>query len=214
MTTTLRHRLSGASLKVALAAALFAGPAVATAGLTLVVPVQALAAGLDSATVGRWLDASEALEAWSQTLPEDRRSVIEETQDPSTMMGDISEGRMISRAVGRIADTPEAAVAEGIVAKHGFGSLGGWGEIGDQVMQAYVALNMEGEDMAGQRAEMDAARAEIMASTEMSAAQKKMMLDMLGSAGAMAEQAGQADPDDVAAVRPHLGRMERMYQGN
>ena len=130
------------------------------------------------------------------------------------MMGDISEGRMISRAVERLTGTSEAAVAEDIVAKHGFGSLDRWGEIGDQVMQAYVALNMEGEDMAGQRAEMEAARAQIMASSDMSDAQKKMMLDMLGSANAMVEQAGQADPDDIAAVRPHLGRMERMYQGS
>lgn len=214
MTAILRRRLAAAAFRATTASLAAALPLALPAALTVALPLglagPARAAGLDSGTVGRWLDASQALEAWSNTLPEDRREALDGAGDPAAMMGDMADGRMLSAAVSRMAGAPEAAQAAGIVSKHGFSGLDDWATVGDRVMQAYMAIEMQGEDVQGQRAEMEAARSQIMNSPDMTAEQKKMMLQMLGNAGAMMDQAGKADPADIAAVQPHLERIRSM----
>jgi len=92
---------------------------------------------------------------------------------------------------------------EDLVQNHGFKNLNEWAATGDRIYSAWVAIEMT-DQSPEMRKEMESAMAEIENSPHMSAQQKAQMRASMQAALGMTQQASQAPPADVEAVKPHL----------
>ena len=95
-----------------------------------------------------------------------------------------------------------------VIDDNGFGDLTQWAAFGDRVMRAYGA-----EKMATEAPQVDAQMAEALKQLEnsgLSEAQKKMMLEVMGSANHVMESFNDVPADDRAAVRPHINALDNM----
>ncbi len=90
-----------------------------------------------------------------------------------------------------------------VIRQHGFDSIDQWGDVGDRVTRAMVAIQVE-EDSPNARAEMERAMAELEASEELSPEQKEMMRGQLEMAMGVMKSVSNAPEADVEAVRPHM----------
>lgn len=101
---------------------------------------------------------------------------------------------------------------ETIVHDHGFESIDQWGRVGDRVVRAFMALEIEREHPDA-KAELQEARREIEANPDIPEAQKEQLLQMLeqtaGAMMAMVEDVPEADRD---ALRPHMPRLRETLE--
>lgn len=90
-----------------------------------------------------------------------------------------------------------------ILDEHGFDSAEQWGDVGDRVTKAMVAIQMQDESPEIE-AEMAEALRQIDESPDLSPDQKAMMRESMQGAYAMIETMANAPPEDIEAVRPHM----------
>jgi len=114
----------------------------------------------------------------------------------------------MSGAVAEMKGKPYYDDFVGVVDRHGFDSAEQWGEIGDRITRAMVALELEGEEPE-MRAEMEAAIAQIDGNPNLSPEQKAMMRRSMEAAAGVLKSASEASPEDVEAVRPHQEMLSR-----
>lgn len=134
-----------------------------------------------------------------------------QTEDADPTMPDFSH--IFSGAVSRIEGHPQFGKFSEIVEDSGFDSAADWGETGDQVFQAWMAIEMESQGEAA-RKEMANAMAEIDNNPNMTAEQKAQMKEMMQGAMSMWEQASQAPADNIKALRPHIEELRRVTEDN
>ena len=113
-------------------------------------------------------------------------------------------------AVEAIRAQGEAEELEAIVRRHGFTGLDHWGQVGDRLMRAYLALRIDAEQPLV-RQQMQEARERVQASVNLSAERKQQMLTMMDSAVETMRMV-EAPEADKAAVRPHLEALERAFR--
>ncbi|MGK0261366.1 MAG: hypothetical protein ACI96M_004826 [Candidatus Azotimanducaceae bacterium] len=95
-----------------------------------------------------------------------------------------------------------------VIRTQGFGDTTEWALFGDRVMRAFAALKMS-----GQEPQLDAHMAKAMKELEgsgMSDAQKKMIQEMMQSAGKVVNSFQNVPDADKDAVRPHLSALENL----
>ena len=108
----------------------------------------------------------------------------------------------MSGAVAEMAGQPYYEDFLGVIKGHGFDSAEQWGEVGDRITRAMVALELK-EEEPDMRADMEAAIAQIEGNPNLSPEQKAMMRQSMVAAAGILEAASDASPEDVAAVEPH-----------
>ena len=108
----------------------------------------------------------------------------------------------MSGAVREMRGAPYFGDIEAVIERHGFDSAEQWGEIGDRITRAMVAIELEDEDPE-MRAEMEAAIAQIESNPNLSPEQKAMMRQSMEAAAGVLKSAADATPEDIAAVKPH-----------
>jgi len=108
----------------------------------------------------------------------------------------------MSGAIAEMKGKPYFGDVEAVIDSHGFDSAEQWGEIGDRITRAMVALELEEEDP-DMRAEMEQAIAQIESNPNLSAEQKAMMRRSMEAAAAVLKSAADATPEDIAAVKPY-----------
>lgn len=116
--------------------------------------------------------------------------------------------RPMARAVDRMIGHDVYADMRDVVGFHGFTSPEAWAQVGDRVLHAFVALQLEGEE-ARLRREMRAALRQIDANPELSPDQRRVMKEIMADALGGMQIVMQATPADMAAVRPHQQRLRR-----
>jgi len=114
----------------------------------------------------------------------------------------------MSVAVAEMKNKPYYDDFVDVVERHGFDSAEEWGEVGDRITRAMVALELEEEDPE-MRAEMDAAIAQIESNPNLSPEQKAMMRRSMEAAAGVLKAASEASPEDMEAVRPHQEMLSR-----
>ncbi len=95
-----------------------------------------------------------------------------------------------------------------VIADKGFSDVNQWAAFGDRVMRAYGAIKL-----ATEAPKVDAQMAQAMKELEnsgLSDAQKKMMMEVMGSANKVMDSFKDVPESDRAAVKPHLQRLEGM----
>lgn len=101
---------------------------------------------------------------------------------------------------------------EGIVEKYGFKSPEAWADTMVRVTKAMMAGVMN--SMEGVQAQMQAQMAQMMADPNIPPETKKMMQENMAHSMAFAKQSANADPADVAAVKPYLEKLQsKMMDG-
>jgi len=99
-----------------------------------------------------------------------------------------------------------------VVEGHGFSGMEQWAEIGDRVIRAYGATQMDAK-----APEMDAQMKQALEEIEnanMSESQKQMMREMLQSSQQMMGVWADVPPADKAAVQPFMSEIENLGQTN
>ncbi|MEX2473683.1 hypothetical protein [Marinobacter sp.] len=141
------------------------------------------------------LEDAESLEADFEELNQDMPGSESRSEMPdfSSIFSDSVERMRGHEAYDRMS---------GIVKDHGFNSMEEWGTTGDQVFQAWMAIEME-EQHPEMAREMAGAMDQINNNPNLSEAQKEQMRSMMGGATAAMESANQAPEADKQAVRPH-----------
>lgn len=113
---------------------------------------------------------------------------------------------LISESITKMEAHPEFDTFKDVIDDHGFDSPAEWGETGDRIFRAWMAIEMERQG-AAMNQDMAQAMAEIDSNPHMTQAQKDQMKAMMGGAMSAMEQARNAPPADVQALRPHLDKL-------
>ena len=98
-----------------------------------------------------------------------------------------------------------------IIRYHGFGSPEGWALVGDRVLHAFQALQMERE-ASTLHGEMQQSLREIDRNPNLSPEQRRMMRDLLSKTLSDMQIVMRAPQADIEAVRPHLARLRRAIE--
>ena len=175
--------------------------------LVAIVPLRLAHAAepLDSDQIGRWLSSMSEIRDWSEANKDRFDEDMFETDSPrlSPMSPPTEQDieRMRSPFTNGVAAARSAGVAgevSGLVEPHGF-SLDEWGETGDRVMRAYIALQMESQpDMTAKMNDT----IQQMESAPLSETQKNQMITSLMRTLDIYNMMKDAPPEDVEAVRP------------
>ena len=160
----------------------------------MTMPVMAL----DTATVDRWADSMEALQAWAERegIEDEPGAAVEEPMD-------FDFERMMAESAR------EYPGAERVIRDAGFDSVDEWARVGGRIFNAWMA-----EEMAAEADEMDAEMAqalrEIDENPHMSEEQKQMMRQQLEQMHGMRADLADAPEADRRAVRQSRARLERI----
>lgn len=129
---------------------------------------------------------------------------LEMEQEQEQKRGEMPDfEHLISSSIRKMEGHPEFAVFKEVIEDNGFDSPAQWGETGDRVFRAWMAIEME-QQGATVNQDMARAMAEIDNNPHMTQAQKDQMKAIMGGAMSAMEQARQAPAADVQALRPHL----------
>ncbi|MFO8111811.1 MAG: hypothetical protein R6T92_04790 [Desulfosalsimonadaceae bacterium] len=101
---------------------------------------------------------------------------------------------------------------DGIAKDHGFSDATHWASVGDRVLKAFFSILLEEEEPA-MREEMERSLREIDENPHMSDAQKQEMKQMMKNAMSSMDAMADAPAEDVDAVRPHMGELRQVLEG-
>lgn len=163
---------------------------------------KAFAQNLTEANVRAFLDSLQAAEP-VLIEHEDELDEFEDDAEPADFSAIFSSGleQMKGHAVYKD--------IEKVIKRHGFSSVEQWARTGDQVFQAWVALEMEEQGPAAQQ-EMQQALAEIDNNPHMTEEQKVQMRAMMGTAMSTMNAARDVPDDTKRAVRPFMDELRAM----
>jgi hypothetical protein len=178
--------------------------------LTGLAAFPAHAQSLTEDRVRAFIDSMKEAETLA-TKYEDELEALQQADPANRHDGDMS--RMFSRSLEAIKGHEFYGELESLADDHGFDSVEEWATTGDQVFQAWMALEMEQQDPAMQ-AEMEAAMAEMENNPHMSEAQKAQMRAMMQSATTSMRTAQQAPESAKAAVRPFVDELRAISEAD
>lgn len=98
--------------------------------------------------------------------------------------------------------------AKAIVTEHGFESWVDWYQQFLRAVRAYTNLKMK-DEQAGQP-QLEERIEQIRNNPDISDAQKEQMLEMLEASQGFVKAMTDANPEDIAAVKPHMARFEKV----
>lgn len=187
--------------------ALFVAFSLALIGLS---STPAHAQSLTEDRVRAFIDSMNEAETLA-TEYEDELEALQEADQSNRSDGDMSG--MFSRSLEAIKGHEFYGELGELADKHGFDSVEEWATTGDQVFQAWMALEMEQQDP-GMQAEMEAAMAEMENNPHMSEEQKAQMRAMMQSATTSMRTAQQAPESAKAAVRPFMDELRAISESD
>ncbi len=166
---------------------------------------------LTTERVGKWIDSMEAMQKWSISHPE----LVKRLRAKAREMGQEKAVPSFQRSVAATHAAGLDDQVQAVIMPYGFRSLDEWAALGDRVMAAFMALNMEkshaSEMIRKQLEKLDK-------DTSIPAQQKQAMRQQMERMAQMMQSFAQAPKADMEAVRPLLPRFEafgkkRMSQG-
>ncbi len=166
---------------------------------------------LTTERVGKWIDSMEAMQKWSVSHPE----LVKRLRAKAREMGQEKAVPSFQRSVAATHAAGLDDQVQAVIMPYGFRSLDEWAALGDRVMAAFMALNME-KSHASEMIRKQLEKLDKDASIP--AQQKQAMRQQMERMAQMMQSFAQAPKADMEAVRPLLPRFEafgkkRMSQG-
>lgn len=170
----------------------------------LLISPTAFAQSLTEKTVRSFLDSLQAAEPVMMEHEEELEALADQSDD-TDFSAIFSSGLEQMKGHAMYQDL------ESLVKRHGFSSIEQWAKTGDQIFQAWFALEMDEQRPAAQQ-EMQQALAEIESSPHMTPEQKEQMKAMMGSAMTTMNQASDVPSETKRAVRPFMDELRAMSE--
>ncbi|GGC68251.1 hypothetical protein [Marinobacter halophilus] len=165
---------------------------------------KAFAQNLTEANVRAFLDSLQAAEPVLREH-EDELDEFEDGAETTDLSAIFSSGLEQMKGHAMLKDI------EKVTKRHGFSDIEQWAQTGDQVFQAWFALEMEAQGPAAQQ-EMQRALAEIDNNPHMTEEQKAQMRAMMGTAMNTMNAAKDVPDDAKRAVRPFMDELRAMSE--
>jgi hypothetical protein len=154
---------------------------------------------LDAATIGRWVDATQELQAWGERH--------DGAEDFLTGDGPFDLERSLAGASTHYGEFAR------IIERHGFRDVEHWSLISSRIMNALIALRLEQEAPAALR-DMEAQLRAVDDIPQLSAEQRDLIRQqMRESMGMLQSVVADVSPEDLAAVKQSEARLRRMLDG-
>ncbi|WP_031552377.1 hypothetical protein [Parvularcula oceani] len=172
-----------------------------TAGALAALTGPAFAQSFSGEDVQNFIVVMEEMETLSERYPDEDLSegLGIEPGDMNAMISESGEMTIFSRIADSLDGSTDAQqAARSAILENGFDSLPDWGETSDAIMMAYLATEMDPDDMAG----MDQVTPEMMAMMPPSArAQMEAVMRMMDAIKSVPQ-------DDIDTLRPYRGQLE------
>lgn len=125
-------------------------------------------------------------------------------------MGNSGAGNWMADSISTMKGHEIYREFETIVASHGFSSPEQWGQVGDRILKAVMALSM-GQHASGMEQQMEEALRELENNPNLTPEQKQMMKRSMTSGLSQMKSLSDAPPADIEAVRPHMEKLEQAF---
>lgn len=178
--------------------------------LALTLSLPAFAVEVTDKSVQKWLQSYSAVMAWSKTKDEKELQFLEEQQNKrepefthlfSSAMKDIKGHKFYNELTG-------------VLKKNGFSDPNEWAQLGDRIMAATMAVEMEKHEAnSGQtRAQMKQAMDAIMNNPNMTAEQKTQMQQMMGMGNQMLDVADKVPAADKDVIKRNASQIKTVME--
>ena len=177
---------------------------------TLSLPCFALE--LTDQNVQKWLTSYSAIMEWSKTQDQKELEFLEKEQKGQTPQFDA----LFSNAVKSMKGHKIYNDFSGVLKKNGFSDTGEWAQMGDRIMAATMAVEMEKhQNTTGQnRAQMQQAMGAVMNNPNLTPEQKAQMQQMMGMGNQMMDVADKVPAQDKEVVRRNSGLIKQVMEQN
>ena len=183
---------------------------IATLLLSLTLSLPALALELTDQNVQKWINSYSAVVEWSQTQDKKDLEFLEQKQSEQTPKFDALFSNAIKDMKGHKIYNDFA----GVLKKNGFSDTGEWAQLGDRIMAATMAVEIEKhEASSGQhRAQMKQAMDGLMNNPNLSAEQKAQMQQMMGMSTQVLDVADKVPAKDKEVIRRNADQIKQVME--
>lgn len=169
---------------------------------------QALAQSLSESNVKSFVESLEAAQP-IMDKHEDFLDSLENEQEPDS----IDFSTIFSSGLEDIKGHQMYNDMQRLVRRHGFSGVEQWADVGDQVFQAWFALEMDEQRPTIDR-EMQAALSEIENSPHLTAEQKDQMRAMMQTSSAMMDSTRAVPETNKRLVGPYREQLRTLFDGD
>lgn len=183
---------------------------IATLLLSLTLSLPALALELTDQNVQKWINSYSAVVEWSQTQDKKDLEFLEQKQSEQTPKFDA----LFSNAIKDMKGHKIYNDFSGVLKKNGFSDTGEWAQLGDRIMAATMAVEIEKhEASSGQhRAQMKQAMDGLMNNPNLSAEQKAQMQQMMGMSTQVLDVADKVPAKDKEVIRRNADQIKQVME--
>lgn len=180
--------------------------------LSLALSLPAVAVEVTDKSVQQWLQSYSAVTAWAKTKDEKELKFLEEKQNQrepdfthlfTTAMKDMKGHKYYSEL-------------SGVLKKNGYSDPNEWAQLGDRIIAATMAVEMEKhEATSGQtRAQMKQAMDAMMNNPNLSAEQKAQMQQMMGLGNQMVDMVDNVPAQDKEVIKRNADQIKQVMEQN
>lgn len=182
----------------------------ATLLLSLVLALPAFALELTDKNVQQWMQSYTAIVEWSQTQDKKDLAFLEQEHSQNIPKMESLFSDAILQMKGHKIYKDFAAVLK----KSGFSDAQEWAQLGDRIMVASMAVELEKQSAVNsqQRAQMKQAMDALMNNPNLSAEQKAQMQQMMGMTTQVLEATDKAPAKDKEVMRRHIDEMKALME--
>ncbi|MEM6648919.1 MAG: hypothetical protein AAF603_01565 [Pseudomonadota bacterium] len=176
----------------------------ALAAFVLALSSMANAQSFTSADVEKFISTMTALKNFGDQYPDVKMDVNDNLSTANGLQSLLdSDGKisMFSTIAEHVMASPASGDFRKVIKDNGFASVNGFGEKADAIMMAYLALKTDQADMQ-QLDQMDPAMLSMM---------PPQVREQISAAKKMMQAVSSVPSEDIAALRPVLGQLEKAF---
>ena len=179
--------------------------------LSLTFSLPALALELTDQNVQKWIKSYSAVMEWSKTQDKKELEFLEKEQN-----ADPKFDALFSNAMKGMKDHKIYKDFSGVLKKNGFSDTDEWAQMGDRIMAATLAVEMEKHQAtsAQTRTQMKQAMDSLMANPNMTPEQKAQMQQMMGMGNQMLDVADNVPANDKAVIKRNADMIKQVMEQN
>lgn len=180
--------------------------------LSLALALPAFAQELTDKNVQKWMQSYAAIAEWSQTQDQKDLAFLDQERDPGTLKFD----SLFSDAIGQMKGHKIYNGFSSVLKKNGFSDTQEWAKLGDRIMVATMAVELEKQEAVNsqQRAQMKQAMDAMMNNPNMTAEQKAQMQQMMGITSQVLDAADKVPAKDKEVMRRNADQMRQVMEKN
>lgn len=180
--------------------------------LSLALSLPAIAVEVTDKSVQKWLQSYSAVTAWAKTKDEKELKFLEEKQNKREP--DLTN--LFSTAMKDMKGHKYYGELSGVLKNNGFSDPSEWAQLGDRIMAATMAVEMDKHEAAsGQsRTQMKQAMEAMMNNPNVTPEQKAQMQQMMGLGNQMVDMADKVPAQDKEVIKRNAAQIKQVMEQN